>query len=625
MQPQEQAPLNDFGDYQLLSRLGRGATGQAWAAKAVGGDLQGQTVCLKIMETAAEARIHEAVLRAFEREARVVGSLCHPNIAGLLDSGTVDGVPFIAYELVDGADLQEVLASQGQDGLPQRLVRHIGVSVASALGCAHRAGTLHRDVKPANIVLSSGSSDVKLVDFGAAKEIFAEAGSFTRGIGTPAYWAPEQVRWDDLSPATDVFALGVVLFRAATGRHPFRPAEHDDDALRDNILHGRLQHTMTELPGELAAVIARCLAVQPAERYRDGDALREALLSLGRPDASRSGQDDSLVIGGINRPPSDVGIDDDLEDDDDLLAGEDEETAMTEDGRTAAGDPPGQAVTVIARASGPTKEPDAEATRTVGHEQTVVADVADLAEGAHRQMRAEGPVDPLVVRDLQALVEQALSRRTQLAAAESSGVRAAGRVDAAASDLAHSGQPTERKPRRVATWLLALTAAAVGAAIALSAVSTEPGPPTGQATTKSPALGSASAPAAPAAPMAPEAAEDRSAEPKAPTPEPEPSAEAVRPVAAAGLAGQPGDTADEADAPRRAHAATRPAVAMTIGTIPRAMVVYVDGKRVGRAPVQADLSPGRHRLRLKNDRFEHKQVLTVPHHDDRFVIDLRSK
>ena len=214
--------LNErFSDrYTILEELGRGAFGEVLRARD---ERNSRDVAIKFLVPGPDGYAHNARAR-FEREAKVVGNLGHPNIVKLFDFGsTEDGLLYMVFELVPGADLSSLL--ERQEFLPEVVVRHIAAQVLGALSDAHVNGVLHRDVKPRNIVVHAYGDDpyrAKLLDFGIAKlaEPEATGGGLTvtgAAIGTPAYMAPEQNVGDAAVPQTDIYAVGVLGLKMLAG------------------------------------------------------------------------------------------------------------------------------------------------------------------------------------------------------------------------------------------------------------------------------------------------------------------------------------------------------------------------------------------------------------------------
>lgn len=217
----------------------------------------------------------------FLREARTAARFSHPNAVTVFDTGIQGRRPYIVMELIEGRTLAEELAERGQ--LPAGEAIAIAEQTLDALAAAHELGFVHRDVKPGNIMLLDGGG-VKLTDFGIAKELRdAQAGLTATGtvMGTPRYLAPEQVGGEPAVPASDVYAMGVVLYEMLAGAPPF----DGDNAIAVALAHQRdpvppLHRRRRDLDAGLVAVVERALAKDPADRYVDAGAMRSALLDL---------------------------------------------------------------------------------------------------------------------------------------------------------------------------------------------------------------------------------------------------------------------------------------------------------------------------------------------------------
>ena len=207
--------------------------------------------------------------RRFEREARLAASLEHPHIVAVHDAGEADGVAFVVMRFVPGPDLRQVLAGGPLE--PERAVRLLA-GVAAALDAAHGAGLVHRDVKPANVLVAEGDH-VLLTDFGLARLAAGGASATGAGVwvGTPDYSAPEQVRGEPVSAAADVYALGCVLFQMLTGTVPFPRASHAARAWAH-------EHAAVPPCGVAGfdAVLARALAKAPGDRFASAGELARA-------------------------------------------------------------------------------------------------------------------------------------------------------------------------------------------------------------------------------------------------------------------------------------------------------------------------------------------------------------
>ncbi len=219
----------------------------------------------------------------FQREAKAASALQHPNIVQVYDYGQTDGNYFIVMELIEGTDLRRYLRSRGILAIDRAII--IAHDVALGLGAAHRRGIVHRDVKPQNVLVGRDGS-IKLTDFGIAsvyKDINAERLTTTgMTLGTVQYYAPEQAQGEIVSPAADVYALGIVMYEMLTGRTPFdgdTPVAVAMQHIQD--LPAPPTYYNPHIPPALEEIIMRCLEKEPERRYRDGSMLARALELLG--------------------------------------------------------------------------------------------------------------------------------------------------------------------------------------------------------------------------------------------------------------------------------------------------------------------------------------------------------
>ncbi|SDS86189.1 serine/threonine protein kinase [Nocardioides scoriae] len=273
--------------YTRRRLIASGGMGEVWEARDT---LLGRDVAVKVLR---RELADDAGFRArFSAEARHAAGLQHPGIAAVYDVGVpTDGQPpYLVMELVDGRPLSDLLA--GDRALDPEQTRRLALQVARALGVAHRAGVVHRDVKPANLLVMP-TGQVKITDFGIARA--AGDASLTQTgqiVGSPHYLSPEQARGEASTPASDVYALGVVLFECLSGRRPFGAETAVATALAH--LRDEVPPLPDGLPEDLVRITRRALAKDPAERYPDGDALAEAL----------DGRDDATVAAPV--PPADA-------------------------------------------------------------------------------------------------------------------------------------------------------------------------------------------------------------------------------------------------------------------------------------------------------------------------------
>ena len=263
-----------IGRYELVTYLGSGGMGDVYAG--VHTRLQ-KRVAVKLLKSSL--RPDPEAVRRFLREGECAARVQHPNVVDVSDLGTDQGVPYLVMELLEGETLAKRLSRAGK--LPVSTAIDIMLPILDALSAVHEAGVLHRDVKPANILLSravDGTVQPKLVDFGVARFCDPMA-TEDRALGTPHYMSPEQARGAALDPSSDQFSVASVLFELLTGSTPFI-AETPESVLSLVARGGfpSLLDTAPLLPEELDAVVARAAADDPKERYPSTDALAQALL-----------------------------------------------------------------------------------------------------------------------------------------------------------------------------------------------------------------------------------------------------------------------------------------------------------------------------------------------------------
>jgi serine/threonine-protein kinase len=273
-----------LGAYQILAPLGAGGMGEVYRATDT---RLGREVAVKVVSGHLMDDVN--ALARFEREARTVAALSHPNIVALYDVGRQNGVVFAVMELLQGETLERYLSTQ-----PPSWSRalDIAVSVADGLASAHAKGLVHRDLKPANIFITDDGL-VKLLDFGLAKEdpfrSTSQTGRPTAAaetapgaiLGTVGYMSPEQVRGERADHRSDIFSLGCVLYETLSGRRPFRgdtPAETLAAILRDQP--SELATAEGQLPPRVGAVVRRCLEKNPDQRFQSARDLAFALREI---------------------------------------------------------------------------------------------------------------------------------------------------------------------------------------------------------------------------------------------------------------------------------------------------------------------------------------------------------
>lgn len=265
------------GRYRLHGLIARGGMAQVYAATD---ERLGREVAVKLVQAAENSPEGR---QRFVREARAIARLNHPHVVTLFDAGEADGVLYLAMERVAGATLADRVAAGPLD---EATATAVVDQLLTALDAAHRAGVVHRDVKPSNVLLDEAGA-VKLVDFGIALPLDESAGELTgtgQHIGTPTYMAPEVIAGNPPTPASDLYAVGVLLHLLLTGRPPFAEATPIATAMAHvNAPVPDLRATRPETSPHLAAVVATAMAKDPAARFASAEAMRLALHGRGTP------------------------------------------------------------------------------------------------------------------------------------------------------------------------------------------------------------------------------------------------------------------------------------------------------------------------------------------------------
>ena len=299
-------PGSVIAGYRIEAMIGRGGMAVVYRAE----DLRlGRKVALKLL--APHLADSEQFRQRFVRESRLAASLDHPNIVPIYEAGESDGQLFIAMRYVIGHDLSGLLAEQ--DGrLPLGWTLGLFGQVGAALDAAHRAGLVHRDIKPGNILVATSAhkrhGHVYLTDFGLTKRTSGLSAGLTgtgHFLGTVDYISPEQIQGKPAGAASDIYALGCVIYQCLTGQLPFR---RDDDAA---LLWAHLAETpppvtmlRPEAPRAVNAVVARAMAKDPADRYESCEELLRALeTALHVPAAASSPRDSPTVVTGQTGGP----------------------------------------------------------------------------------------------------------------------------------------------------------------------------------------------------------------------------------------------------------------------------------------------------------------------------------
>lgn len=266
--------LAKTGRYQLLDELGRGAMGVVYRAHD---PVIGRDVAVKTMHLSADGSgaNRPEFLTRFQTEARAAGILTHPNIVVVYDAGEEGGVFYITMELVEGRSLQSLLDEHQSFPLPRAI--KIIEQASSALDYAHKHNIIHRDVKPANLMITADDT-VKITDFGTAKILRFNTTQTAAVIGTPSYMSPEQIKGKTVDGRSDIFALGVILYELVTGEKPF-PGQNITTVIYKIVNEEPIppRELDPSINTGLCNVISRALAKEPTARFQTCGELLEAL------------------------------------------------------------------------------------------------------------------------------------------------------------------------------------------------------------------------------------------------------------------------------------------------------------------------------------------------------------
>jgi hypothetical protein len=273
------SPGEEFAGYRIERRLGRGGMGILYLAIEPGLD---RRVALKLI--APEAATEEVFARRFAEESRIAAAIEHPNVVPIYAAGEEAGVPFIAMRFVSGSDLGRRIAHEG--GLAPGRAADLIAQIGNGLDAIHAAGLVHRDVKPANVLVSGeeGAEHAYITDFGVARNVATQSGLTQTGrfVGTLDYVAPEQISGGEVDARADVYALGCLLFKLLTGEVPF-PREGEAARLYAHLNDPPPAPSLyaPEVPMALDDVAIRAMSKEPGDRYPSaGDLGRAAQAAL---------------------------------------------------------------------------------------------------------------------------------------------------------------------------------------------------------------------------------------------------------------------------------------------------------------------------------------------------------
>jgi serine/threonine protein kinase len=252
--------------YQVIKEIGKGNMGKVYLGHDPFVD---RPVAIKVadQERLASADDGELYKKLFFNEAQAAGMLKHPNITGIFDAGVTDGVYYIVMEYVHGGETLEHYCDPVKL-LPLNEVITIIYKCAAALDYAHKKGVIHRDIKPRNILITE-NHDIKITDFGIAVLPENLDSTMVNHAGSPLYMSPEQIRDEEITPQTDIFALGIVVYELLTGHHPFQ--SNNIEAIQHLILNGSIppiKNHRSDVPDVLERIVHRALAREPRQRYK---------------------------------------------------------------------------------------------------------------------------------------------------------------------------------------------------------------------------------------------------------------------------------------------------------------------------------------------------------------------
>jgi serine/threonine protein kinase len=298
--------MQNFGRYQVLGELGRGAMGVVYRAldPSIGRTVAIKTIKLtEFVEIGEKTHLRDRLLR----EAQSAGILSHPNIVTIYDVGEENNIAYIAMEFVNGPTLEHLLNSSGTD---QQLILNIIQQTAAALDYAHKRGIVHRDIKPANIMIDEGIT-AKIADFGVAKIQSQQMTQLGTILGTPNYMSPEQIQGLPVSGAADQFSLAVIAYELLTGEKPF--SAETMTTLMFKLLKEDPeppQRINPSLGWQVETVLKRAMAKEPADRYANCSEFAKAFTNAcnssrgWRPLAPGSRQDLPTLVDRASLPPA---------------------------------------------------------------------------------------------------------------------------------------------------------------------------------------------------------------------------------------------------------------------------------------------------------------------------------
>lgn len=271
-----------LGKYTIQGQVGRGGMGIVW--KGFDPDLR-RTVAIKVLSP--HLALSQVARRRFQREARAAAAISHENVLTIHSVEEQGETPFLVMEFVSGQSLKEYVSGRGKLDVIE--VIRLSAQIAQGLAAAHAQGVIHRDVKPANVMLHEGATRVRLMDFGLARVAFdnADLTSHDHAVGTPAYMAPEQIRGNSIDARADLFSLGCVMYCMVAGHSPFHGRTHAETVHKIiDLTPARLHDINPAVPHVLSEMVEKLLAKNPDERYQSAfevaDVLKKLLVQLNQ-------------------------------------------------------------------------------------------------------------------------------------------------------------------------------------------------------------------------------------------------------------------------------------------------------------------------------------------------------
>src|SRR5688500_1055422 len=280
--------------YRLERELGRGGMGVVFLATDTTLD---RSVAIKVVHP--ELAAHPSIARRFLSEARTIARLRHPSIVTVHAAGTAEGLLYYVMDQVDGESLRDRLNRERK--LPVAEVARIVADLAAALDTAGRAGVVHRDVKPENVLLERGTGRALLADFGIARAMAADGATSTGqgvAVGTPSYMSPEQAAGEEVDSRSDLYGLGVVAYEMLAGHPPFQGSNRVVVSRHIAERPVPIERLRPECPKPLAGAVMKALEKHPGERWQTGEELRQAVMGERALPAKRAGRRTAVVAAG---------------------------------------------------------------------------------------------------------------------------------------------------------------------------------------------------------------------------------------------------------------------------------------------------------------------------------------